>query len=88
MKLVGSSVVPKLWERLAITISSGGISVHLDCENEELYIDAAPDHDERALTILIRALPAYGFEVMPESECPAETLDDGTVRIWLAEVVE
>ncbi|WP_405056953.1 hypothetical protein OG474_29965 [Kribbella sp. NBC_01505] len=88
LRLVASSVQPKLWNLLPVDISSGGVTLHLDTENEELYLDAAPDFSQNALVILLRALPSYGFEPIPEGECPSELLDDGTVRIWLAEVVE
>lgn len=87
LKLVGSSVRPRIWEQMPVDVHSGGVTMHLDGEAEEHYIDAAPNHDHTALLILLGALPTYGFEVMPESECPSETLDDGTVRVWLAEVV-
>jgi hypothetical protein len=87
LKLVGSSVRPKIWEQIPIDFGSGGVTVHLDTEGETHYIDTTPDHDPKALVVLLGMLPTYGFEPMPEWEYPAETLDNGTTRVWLAEVV-
>ncbi len=86
LKLVGSSVQPKIWERIPLEIQAGGITLHIDVAEEVLYMDCAPGYSYEAYTVLVGALPSYGFELLSEYECPSEMLDDGTIRIWMCEV--
>lgn len=66
------------------TTSDGMISVHLDPDGADSYIDAKPGHKPRAMAELIKALEVIGLEPLDEDEYAPELLEDGTIRIYCA----
>lgn len=65
----------------------GSVTLHIDRDNEDYYIEAEPEHDASWLCNAINQADDWGLEVIPEDECPAELREDGSIRIYLAEKV-
>lgn len=73
------------WAGDRFTQSESGVTIYLDRENEEYYIEVAPRHIRKTLFRFSRLADVLGFEVMPEQECPPENLPTGSVRHWMVE---
>ena len=70
-----------------------GGSIRLRCDEaaEVYYIDASPGYPPSELNAVLDQAAHLGLEPLDpddEQEGDAWTLDDGTTRIWLAEIAE
>lgn len=53
------------------------------------YVEAEPEHNGLAMSLVLEGVrECWGLEVMPEDECPADVLDSGRVRVYLAQIRE
>lgn len=71
-----------------MTLTLGGVKLHLEWEAEVLYLEVSPFHSTKALRSALLSLDALGLEMMPSDECPPEEICDGGTRIWLAETFD
>lgn len=67
-----------------MTITLGGVKLHLEWEEEILYLEVCPFHSKKALTAALAAIDALGLELIPADECPPEVSDECT-RVYLCE---
>lgn len=84
---LSSTLRPRLDDVLPVTVSALGVSLFIDRDGEDYYIEAAEVYDTFALVALREFALGVGLEMMSEEECPAQRLDDGSTRIYLAEVI-
>lgn len=70
----------------SIATLDGTVRLHVDHEAFDYHIVAKPDHNPESLLGIVTQAEWWGMEVMPEDECEAELLDDGSVRIYLAPI--
>lgn len=71
---------------LPLTLSSGGVSLHTDRDNEDYWLEVAVDHDDLALFSFISLLEHLCYRLMDDEECAPITNADGSVRTYLVEV--
>lgn len=83
---LSSTFRPRLDDVLPASISSLGVTLFIDRENENYYIEATEDHDSFAMVALVEFARGVELELMGEDECPALHLEH-SVRIYLAEMV-
>jgi hypothetical protein len=62
------------------------IAVAVRPDAEEYYVTIPPEVSLRQLERLDELLAEMGLELMDEDECPSELLEDGSVRVWCAQV--
>lgn len=62
-----------------------GVKLFIDHENEDYYIETAPEFSEVAVGSALGLAWVAGLEAMPRSECLPEHLPDGSLRVYLAE---
>lgn len=68
------------------TLVMAGVKLHIDKVLEEFFIEIDPaTFDRKAASLLTTIAEGLGYEVMPEWECPPQTMSNGAVRHWLAE---
>ena len=61
------------------------IRLIIDRDAVAYYIDATPGYRPNDLAPVLRRAHVLGLEALDPQEYEAETLPDGTMRIWLAE---
>lgn len=66
------------------TLDEGRIEIFVSLDWSDMHITAESDYDRPTMAGLLDRLETYGIEAMDEDECPAELLDDGRVRVYLA----
>ena len=64
------------------------IRLTIDREAVAFYIDATPGYRPNDLAPVLRRAHVLGLEALDPQEYEAETLPDGTMRIWLAEITQ
>lgn len=67
------------------TMSMGGVTMHLDIDEENHYIETTPGFSVEALVDFERIARSHGFEPMVGAEAD-EDMEDGRVRHWLAQI--
>lgn len=70
---------------MPITSAALGVTLHVDLEGEDSWLEVAVDYDELALSFAYFRILNLGLEIMGEDECPWTTDENGTVRSYLAE---
>jgi hypothetical protein len=68
------------------TSPDGLVHAHVDTQGFDFHIDASPGASGKVIAEILEALWDEGLTVMSEAECEAETLDDGSTRIYLVPV--
>lgn len=66
----------------------GGIELHADLVEEVYYMDIPPEHDPLDMAEIYAKADELGLEELGDDEMPHEYLDDSTIRVWFAEVVD
>lgn len=67
-----------------VTITLGGVGLHIDAAKEESWIDLAPGFDKRALSLVLGSVGRLGYELMDELEGIEES-EDGRIRQYLTQ---
>lgn len=62
-----------------------GVKLHIDTRLEQFFIDVDPNADRSVLRLVGDVANDLGYEVMDEWESPAQELDNGAIRLWMAE---
>lgn len=70
---------------LPLTTTSLGTTLHVDLDNEDCWMEVAPEHSELALAFVHSRIEALGLEIMDDDECAPTVDESGNVRYYLAE---
>jgi hypothetical protein len=68
--------------------TTGGNTIRLTVDRRAVafHIDAAPGYRPSELASVLSRARVLGLEALDPQEYEAETLPDGSIRIWLAEI--
>jgi hypothetical protein len=72
--------------RMSWTCPEGEVTVVIDTERFEFYIDATIGRPPAFLTIVIDKLRCMGLELIDEEECESEVQGDGRLRIYMVPI--
>lgn len=65
-------------------ITLGGVTIYLNAETEEAWMELAPGYDHNIMLQLTNALGPMGYEIMDEIGS-IEEFADGTIRNYVAQ---
>lgn len=83
---VTNQKIKNFWDNEGVfRFELGGVVLYLNRFGVEYYIETPPEFGQASFDTLAALAEQFGYEIMPEWECPTQVLPNGNRRYWMAE---